>query len=72
MNLAALAGSVDAYENTANIYREAAAASGHDPEELPITLSGFLFTGETTQEAVQEAYPYVNNGMTLVFNDNFL
>lgn len=65
MNLAALAGSVDSYENTVNYYRQAAAMAGNDPEELPITLSGFFFTADTAEQAIQEAFPYINNGMNL-------
>jgi len=65
MNLAALAGSVDSYKNTVNYYRRAADLAGHDPEELPVTLSGFFYTGETMEKAIQEAFPYINNGMTL-------
>lgn len=65
MNLASLAGPVDSYENTVNFYRQAAAMSGHDPDQLPVTLSGFFFTRETTEKAIQEAFPYINNGMTL-------
>jgi alkanesulfonate monooxygenase SsuD/methylene tetrahydromethanopterin reductase-like flavin-dependent oxidoreductase (luciferase family) len=65
MNLASLAGPVDSFEMTVNYYREAASRFGHNPEELPITLSGLFFTADSTKEAIQEAYPYINNGFTL-------
>ena len=65
MNLAALAGPVDAYVNTVDHYRQAAEAAGYDPDELPITLSGFFYTAETSQQAVRDAFPYIDNGMRL-------
>ncbi|SFP52880.1 LLM class flavin-dependent oxidoreductase [Salibacterium halotolerans] len=63
MFMAHLGGPVDAFKQTVNAYREAAAAGGFDPAELPVATAGFFYAAETTQQALQEMYPHVNEGM---------
>ncbi|WP_090927198.1 LLM class flavin-dependent oxidoreductase [Salibacterium qingdaonense] len=63
MFMAHLGGPVDAFKQTVDAYREAATAGGFDPAELPVATAGFFYAAETTQQALQEMYPHVNEGM---------
>ncbi|KKK33804.1 luciferase [Salinicoccus sediminis] len=63
MFLATLGGPVSSYKYTIDVYREAAARSGHDPESLPVATAGFFYPAETTQQAQREVYPHINDGM---------
>ena len=39
--------------------------SGYNPAELPVATAGFFYAAETTQQAQNEYYPYINEGMKL-------
>lgn len=63
MFLATLGGPLDAFKESIDAYRESAALNGYDPEQLPVATAGFFFVAETTQQALEEYYPYINEGM---------
>ncbi|AKG04814.1 luciferase [Salimicrobium jeotgali] len=63
MFFAALGGPVSTFKNTVDTFRQAAAQGGHNPDELPVSMAGFFYPGETTQEALRESYPFFNEGM---------
>ncbi|MEK4566827.1 LLM class flavin-dependent oxidoreductase [Alkalihalobacillus sp. FSL R5-0424] len=63
MFLAHLGGPVEAFKRTVDAYRMAATEGGHDPAELPVSTAGFFYAAETTQQAIDEYYPHINEGM---------
>ncbi|EES72193.1 LOW QUALITY PROTEIN: hypothetical protein POTG_03287, partial [Paenibacillus sp. oral taxon 786 str. D14] len=63
MVMAHLGGPASAFKRTVDMYREAAREAGHNPDELPIATAGFFYAAETSQQALQELYPYINEGM---------
>jgi alkanesulfonate monooxygenase SsuD/methylene tetrahydromethanopterin reductase-like flavin-dependent oxidoreductase (luciferase family) len=71
MFMAHLGGPASIFKQTINAYREAAQVSGFDPSKLPVTTAGFFYAAETTQEALKEYYPYINEGMKLTNGQGF-
>jgi len=71
MFIAMLGGPAEIFKYSIDAYREAATRMGHDPNELPVASAGFFYTAETTQEAFQEVYPYINEGMKLTNGQGF-
>ncbi|WP_144509788.1 LLM class flavin-dependent oxidoreductase [Bacillus sp. FJAT-22090] len=71
MMLAALGGPASIFKNTIDAYREAAQSAGYDPATLPVGTTGFFYVAETTQEAMREMYPYINEGMKLTNGQGF-
>lgn len=65
MVMAHLAGPIAAFKPTIDAYRQAAQHSGFDPAALPIATAGFLYVADTSQQALNELYPHVNEGMML-------
>ena len=65
MMMAYLAGPIEPFQTTVMHYRKADEEAGHDPDQLPLTVAGFFFTAETTDQAIQEAFPYFHEGMIL-------
>lgn len=63
MVMAHLGGPVSAFKQTVDSYRDAARHSGFDPANLPVATAGFLYVAETSQQAMKEFYPHVNEGM---------
>lgn len=63
MFLAMLGGPATVFKQSVDAYREAAQRAGFDSEELPIATAGFFYAAETSQQALKELYPYVNEGM---------
>ncbi|WP_298785469.1 LLM class flavin-dependent oxidoreductase [uncultured Marinococcus sp.] len=63
MFMAHLGGSSDRFKQTVDAYRDAARAGGHDPAELPVATAGFFYAAETTQQALKDLYPHINEGM---------
>ena len=63
MFMAHLGGSVSVFKRTVDAYREAAKSGGHDPAELPVATAGFFYAAETSQQALKDIYPYINEGM---------
>lgn len=71
MALAALGGPASIFKRTIDAYREVAESNGFDPAKLPVATTGFFFAAETTQEAMREMYPYINEGMKLTNGNGF-
>lgn len=65
MFLATLGGPASSFKRSIDAYREAAKSSGYNPAELPVATAGFFYAAETTQQAQNEYYPYINEGMKL-------
>lgn len=63
MFLAHLGGDASIFENTIKAYRATAEEYGHDPAQLPVATAGFFFAAETSQQAISELYPHINEGM---------
>lgn len=63
MFMAHLGGSVSVFKRTVDAYREAAKHGGHNPAELPVATAGFFYAAETSQQALKDIYPYINEGM---------
>jgi alkanesulfonate monooxygenase SsuD/methylene tetrahydromethanopterin reductase-like flavin-dependent oxidoreductase (luciferase family) len=71
MYLAHLGGPATYFKQSVDIYRETLKESGFDPEEFPIATAGFFYAAETTQQALQEYYPHINEGMKLTNGRGF-
>lgn len=65
MFLATLGGPASSFKRSIDAYRDAAKSSGYNPTELPVATAGFFYAAETTQQAQNEYYPYINEGMKL-------
>ncbi|MDV2580733.1 LLM class flavin-dependent oxidoreductase [Alkalibacillus haloalkaliphilus] len=63
MFMAHLGGPATVFKRTVDAYREAASMNGYDPEKLPIATAGFFYAAETSQQALKELYPHINEGM---------
>lgn len=65
MFLATLGGPASSFKRSIDAYRDAAKNSGYNPAELPVATAGFFYAAETTQQAQNEYYPHINEGMKL-------
>lgn len=63
MFMAHLGGPAAVFKQTVDAYREAARSRGFDPAELPVATAGFFYAAESSQQALKELYPYINEGM---------
>ncbi|WP_067622710.1 LLM class flavin-dependent oxidoreductase [Alicyclobacillus acidiphilus] len=63
MFLAHLGGPAIAFKRSIDAYREAARRGGFDPSQLPVATAGFFYAAETSQQALQDMYPHINEGM---------
>ncbi|WP_047982276.1 LLM class flavin-dependent oxidoreductase [Ornithinibacillus contaminans] len=71
MFLAHLGGPVTSFKRSIDAYREAAQHAGYNPAELPVATAGFFYAAETTQQALSEYYPHINEGMKLTNGRGF-
>src|SRR5699024_3768987 len=71
MALAMLGGPATIFKQSIDAYREAAQQSGFDPTQMPIATTGFFYTAETSQQALKDAYPHVNEGVKRVNGQSF-
>ncbi|AXI99334.1 Flavin-dependent oxidoreductase, luciferase family [Cyclonatronum proteinivorum] len=71
MMLAMLGGPVSSFKRTIELYREAARRSGNDPDQLPVGTTGFFHTAPTTQQALREMHPHIDEGMKLTNGRGF-
>lgn len=71
MTLAMLGGPATVFKQSIEAYRAAASSRGFDPSELPVATTGFFYAADTSQEALREMYPHVNEGMKLVNGQGF-
>lgn len=63
MFMAHLGGPASVFKRTVDAYRDAARSSGFDPAELPVATAGFFYAAETSQQALKDMYPHINEGM---------
>ncbi|MDL4842975.1 LLM class flavin-dependent oxidoreductase [Aquibacillus rhizosphaerae] len=63
MFMAHLGGPASVFKRTVDAYREAAERGGFDPTELPIATAGFFYAADTSQQALKDLYPHINEGM---------
>lgn len=63
MFMAHLGGPVSVFKRTIEAYREAARLGGHNPDELPVATAGFFYAAESSQQALKDMYPHINEGM---------
>lgn len=63
MFMAHLGGPAMVFKRTIDAYREALKQRGFEPKEYPITTAGFFYAAETSQQALKEYYPHINEGM---------
>jgi alkanesulfonate monooxygenase SsuD/methylene tetrahydromethanopterin reductase-like flavin-dependent oxidoreductase (luciferase family) len=63
MFMAHLGGPASVFKRTVDAYREAARNSGFDPAELPVATAGFFYATESSQQALKDMYPHINEGM---------
>ena len=66
MQLAMLGGPAENFKVSVDAYREALTEAGHNPEDFPLATAGFFYAAETTQQALQEAYPHTDLGMRAI------
>lgn len=71
MFMAHLGGAATSFKRTIDAYREAADEAGFDSAKLPVATAGFFYGAETTQQALQEYYPHINEGMKLTNGRGF-
>ena len=71
MKLATLGGPAEIFKRSIDVYREAATNNGFDPASLPVGTTGFFYAAKTTQEAISDMYPYINEGMKLTNGRGF-
>ncbi|MDQ0158893.1 LLM class flavin-dependent oxidoreductase [Alkalibacillus salilacus] len=63
MFMAHLGGPASVFKRTVDAYRDAAKQAGHNPDELPVATAGFFYAAESSQKALQDLYPHINEGM---------
>ncbi|RTR27850.1 LLM class flavin-dependent oxidoreductase [Robertmurraya yapensis] len=63
MMMAHLGGPVSVFKRTIDAYRAALQSRGFDPAEFPVATAGFFYAAETSQQALREMYPHINEGM---------
>lgn len=63
MFMAHLGGPISVFKRTVDAYRDAARQGGFDPNGLPVATAGFFYAAETSQQALRDLYPHINEGM---------
>lgn len=58
MAIAILSGSPEPFQNLADTYRKYGAEAGHAPEDLKIAITSHGYIAKTSQQALDEFYPY--------------
>lgn len=71
MMLATLGGPADIFGRMIDSYRETAKNSGFNPATLPVATTGLFYAAESTQEAMKDMYPHVNEGLKLANGQGF-
>lgn len=63
MFMAHLGGAANIFKHTIDAFRDAADQAGHDADQLPVTTAGLFYAADSSQQALKEFYPHVNEGM---------
>lgn len=61
MALAILGGDLLRFQPLVDIYRNAGLEAGHSEETLKVVVTGHAYIAETTEQAIEEFYPYYKN-----------
>ncbi|MHA6250489.1 LLM class flavin-dependent oxidoreductase [Oceanobacillus sp. CAU 1775] len=61
MALAILGGEPERFQPLVDIYKQAGAQAGHSPDKLKVAVTGHMYIGETTEQAMDEFYPFYSN-----------
>ena len=71
MYMAHLGGPASVFKQTIDAYRQSAAEVGYDETTLPVATAGLFYAAETSQDAMKEYYPHVNEGIQLSNGQGF-
>ncbi|CAM5212896.1 Alkanesulfonate monooxygenase SsuD/methylene tetrahydromethanopterin reductase-like flavin-dependent oxidoreductase (Luciferase family) OS=Ureibacillus acetophenoni OX=614649 GN=SAMN05877842_10241 PE=4 SV=1 [Ureibacillus acetophenoni] len=71
MMLAMLGGPATSFKYSIDAYRDSLKENGFDPKDFPVATAGFFYAAETTQEALKEYHPFINEGMKLTNGRGF-
>lgn len=71
MFLAMLGGPAEHFKYSIDAYRNAAQRSGFDPATLPVATAGFFYAAETSEQAFNDMFPYINEGMKVTNGRGF-
>ncbi|SDK47392.1 LLM class flavin-dependent oxidoreductase [Sediminibacillus albus] len=63
MFLAHLGGPATVFKRSIDAYRDAARSRGFDTAELPVATAGFFYVADSSQQALRDMYPFINEGM---------
>ena len=66
MALAIIGGAPERFRPAVDLYREAAARAGHDPDELPFSLNVHGFLADDARQAAEDAFPPFAETMTRI------
>ncbi|KNE19853.1 LLM class flavin-dependent oxidoreductase [Virgibacillus pantothenticus] len=69
--LAHLGGPATSFKQSIDAYRGALKQSGYNPTDFPVATAGFFYAAETTQQALRDMYPHINEGMKLTNGQGF-
>lgn len=59
-------GELSKYQTLVQTYRQAGLDEGHSSNLLKVAMAGYLYAGETTQQAIDFYYAYANEGSQVV------
>lgn len=71
MYQAMLGGPASVFKGAIDAYRETLDGLGYDSGAFPVATAGFFYAAETTQQALKEYYPHINEGMKLTNGRGF-
>ncbi|TVP92836.1 LLM class flavin-dependent oxidoreductase [Alkalibacterium sp.] len=71
MYQAMLGGPASVFKRPIDAYRDTLDSLGYNSEEFPVATAGFFYAAETTQQALKEYYPHINEGMKLTNGRGF-
>lgn len=71
MSQAMLGGAVSSFKQPIDVYRKSLQQAGHNPDDFPVATTTFFYAAETSQEALREYYPHINEGMKLTNGQGF-
>lgn len=71
MAIALLGGPATHFKYSIDAYREALRTAHFNPADFPVATTGLFYVADTTQQALREFYPYVNEGVKLANGTGF-
>jgi alkanesulfonate monooxygenase SsuD/methylene tetrahydromethanopterin reductase-like flavin-dependent oxidoreductase (luciferase family) len=64
--VAIIGGRPERFAPLVDLYRESAAAAGHDPAQLPVAINSHAYVADTSQSAADEFFPAYATAMTRI------